>query len=40
MKNVLVALFVFVALTVTQAFAYNLKDFSSDAKILAAMQLL
>lgn len=40
MKNVLVALFVFVALTVTQAFAYNLKDFSSDAKIIAAMQLL
>lgn len=40
MKNVVLALFVFIALTVTQAFAYNLRDFSSDAKILAAMQLL
>ena len=40
MKNVFVALFVFVALTVTQAFAYNLKEFSSDAKIISAMQLL
>ncbi len=40
MKNVLVALFVFVTLTVTQAFAYNVKDFSSDAKILEAMRLL
>jgi len=40
MKNVVLALFVFIALTVTQAFAYNLRDFSSDAKIIAAMQLL
>jgi len=40
MKNLLVALFVFVTLTVTQAFAYNLKDFTSDAKIMAAMQML
>ena len=40
MKNVLVALFVFVTLTVSQTFAYNLKSFTSDAKIMAAMQLL
>lgn len=40
MKNLFLTLFVLVALTVTQAFAYNLKDFSSDAKILSAMQLL
>ena len=40
MKNVLVALVVFVTLTVTQAFAYNLKTFSSDSTIIAAMQLL
>ncbi len=40
MKNMFIALFVFVALTVTQAFAYNVKDFSSDAKILSALQLL
>ena len=40
MKNWLVALLVFVTLSVTQAFAYNLKDFTSDAKIMAAMQML
>lgn len=40
MKKVLVTLFVFVALTVTQAFAYNLKTFTSDSTILAAMELL
>ena len=40
MKKVLVSLFVFVALTVTQAFAYNLRDFSNDTKIIEAMQLL
>lgn len=31
---------VFFVFTVTQAFAYNLKSFTSDAKIMAAMQLL
>lgn len=40
MKNVLVAMLVFFTLTITQAFAYNLKSFTSDAKIMAAMQLL
>ena len=40
MKKALVTLFVFVALTVTQAFAYNLKTFTSDSTILAAMELL
>ena len=40
MKNVLVALFVFFALTITQAFAYNAKDFSNDSKIISALNLL
>ena len=40
MKNVLLALFVFCALTITQAFAYNVKDFSNDQTILSAMRLL
>ena len=40
MKKVLVAMLVFFTLTITQAFAYNLKSFTSDAKIMAAMQLL
>lgn len=40
MKKVLVGLLVFFTFTVTQAFAYNLKSFTSDAKIMAAMQLL
>jgi len=40
MKNVLVSLFVFVALTVTQSFGEELKRFSNDSKIIAAMQLL
>ena len=40
MRRLLVGILVFFALTVTQAFAYNLRDFSSDAKIIAAMQLL
>jgi hypothetical protein len=40
MKNVFFTLFVLVALTVTQAFAYNMKDFTNDAKIMSAMQLL
>lgn len=40
MKNVLVAMLVFFTLTITQAFAYNLKNFSNDTKILAAMELL
>ena len=40
MKKVLVGLLVFFTFTVTQAFAYNLKSFTSDTKIMAAMQLL
>ena len=40
MKKVLVTLFIFVSLTVSQAFAYNLKTFTSDSTILAAMELL
>ena len=40
MKKVLVGILVFFTLTITQAFAYNLKSFTSDAKILSAMQLL
>lgn len=40
MKKVLVVLFMFIFFTINQSFAYNLKSFSTDAKILAAMQLL
>ena len=40
MKKGFVALFVFFALTICQAFAYDVKDFSSDAKIISAMELL
>lgn len=40
MKKVLVGVLVFFTLTITQAFAYNLKSFTNDAKIMAAMQLL
>lgn len=40
MKNLCIAFLVFLTLTITQAFAYNVKDFSSDAKILSAMRLL
>ena len=40
MKKFLVTFFIFVTLSVSHAFAYNLKAFSSDATILSAMQLL
>lgn len=40
MKKVLVSLFAFLILTVTQTLAYGVKDFSSDAKIVSALQLL
>lgn len=40
MKKGFVVLFVFFALTICQAFAYDVKDFSSDAKIISAMELL
>ena len=40
MKKVFVMMFVFFMFTVSNAFAYNLKSFSSDAKIISAMQLL
>lgn len=40
MKKGFVALFVFFALTICQAFAYDVKDFSSDATIISAMELL
>ena len=40
MKNVLLSLLVFVMLTVTQALAYNMKDFTNDAKIISALQML
>lgn len=40
MKNLVVTLFVFFALTITQAFAYNVESFSSDATIISAMKLL
>ena len=40
MKKVLVGLLVFFTLTVTQAFAYEARQFSSDAKIISALNLL
>lgn len=40
MKKAFIALFAFIALTVSQAFAYNVTDFSSDATIISAMRLL
>ena len=40
MKNLLVTFFIFIALTVTQAFAYEAKYFSNDAKIISALNLL
>ena len=40
MKKVLVVLFAFLFFTINQAFAYRITDFSSDTKIIAAMQML
>lgn len=40
MKKVLLSVLVFFALTITQAFAYNVENFSSDKTIIAAMKLL
>ncbi len=40
MKKAFIAIFVFFALTLSQAFAYNVTDFSSDATIISAMKLL
>lgn len=40
MKNLFITVLVFFALTLTQAFAYNISDFSNDPKILSAMRLL
>lgn len=40
MKKVLLVFFVFLFFTMNQVFAYNMKTFSSDAKIIAALNLL
>ena len=40
MKNLVLSILVFVGLTVTQAFGYDLDRFSSDKKIISAMELL
>ena len=40
MKKTLVLMLVFFTFTITQAFAYNFKAFSTDAKIIAAMEML
>jgi len=40
MKNLLVTFFVFLTLTITQAFAYSINNFSNDATIISAMRLL
>ena len=40
MKKVLLVFIAFVCLTLNQAFAYRASDFSSDAKIIAALNML
>ena len=40
MKKFLLVIFAFTLLTINQAFAYRMTDFSSDTKIIAAMQML
>ena len=40
MKKALVVIFVFFALTISQAFAYNVESFSNDTTIISAMKLL
>lgn len=40
MKKVLVTMLIFFTFTIAQAFAYNLRNFTSDAKIMSALQLL
>ena len=40
MKKLVLFVCLMLAMSVTQAFGYNLKDFSNDAKIIEAMQLL
>lgn len=40
MKKVILGILVFFTLTISEVFAYNFKTFTSDAKIMSAMQLL
>ena len=40
MKKLVLGLLVFIGLTVTQAFAYDVERFSSDAKIVSALEML
>ena len=40
MKKILASILVLFVFTVAQAFAYNLKNFSNDQKILSALELL
>ena len=40
MKKVFVVVFAFLFLTLNQALAYNVKDYSSDPTILSALRLL
>ena len=40
MKKVVLVLFAFLFFSVGQAFAYRVTDFSTDAKIVAAMRVL
>ena len=40
MKNLFITLFIFVMFTITQASAYSLNNFSSDAKIISALEVL
>ena len=40
MKNLVLGFLVFIGLTVTQAFGYDVERFSSDAKIVSALEML
>lgn len=40
MKKLVLGFLVFIGLTVTQAFAYDVERFSSDAKIISALEML
>lgn len=40
MKKVVLGILIFLTLTISEVFAYNFKTFTSDTKIISAMQLL
>ena len=40
MKKLVLGFLVFIGLTITQAFGYDVERFSSDAKIISALEML